>query len=199
MVALCVHTLPIHHFYGGGADLADLLVRPTPTAPRRGFHQARAVARRSCTCSPFFRGGPLSLKRAIRSHPPDPGAPRRAVFPKEHHLFGFHVPHKEVGRRLRLAMVAGPVSLRSLLGDGETQCSTVRSDKSRGRTKFAEPSSEWVMRFLHRLSRRRPTTLYLFLVCRLPRAQEVNGPPPLFPHQAGCEHRRAGRRQDPQP
>ncbi|HEU4503685.1 MAG TPA: hypothetical protein VFR79_02585 [Nitrospira sp.] len=32
-------------------------------------------------------------------------------------------------------------------GDGETQCSKVRSDASRERTKFAEPRSDTTMRF----------------------------------------------------
>ena len=33
-----------------------------------------------------------------------------------------------------------------------------------------------------------------FPVCRLPRAQEANGPPCLFPHRPECEHGGAVRR-----
>jgi hypothetical protein len=39
-------------------------------------------------------------------------------------------------------------------GDGETQCSKVRSDASPGRNKFAEPSSDRAMRLTHRWSTR---------------------------------------------
>ena len=43
-------------------------------------------------------------------------------------------------------------------GDGETQCSKVRSDKVRT-DEFAEPSRDRALQFIHRLSRKAPIHL----------------------------------------
>ena len=68
-------------------------------------------------------------------------------------------------RHLRLAMGAG-LCRCGRLGDGETLCSKVRSRRSPGRTKLAEPSSDRAVRFYpSRSSGFTSTTVLPILVC----------------------------------